>query len=103
MIYVNCLHLIDSQTYTKIPTNYASYKILATALLSFLQSIFSSSLTAVKDHVIKYNKTAFSNSNDNYFWSTKTLWRSSKGATLKLSGFSNTNTYTAIAFAFNEA
>ena len=38
----------------------------------------TSALTAVKDHVIKYSKTAFSNSNVNYFWSIKTLPRSSK-------------------------
>ena len=31
----------------------------------------TSALTAVKDHVIKYSKTAFSNSNVNYFWSIK--------------------------------
>ena len=35
-------------------------------------------LTAVKDHVMKYSETAFSNSNVNYFWSIKTLPRSSK-------------------------
>ena len=29
------------------------------------------SLTAVKDHIIKYSETAFSNSNVNYFWSIK--------------------------------
>ena len=38
----------------------------------------TSTLTAVKDHVIKYIETAFSNSNDNYFRSIKTLLRSSK-------------------------
>ena len=31
----------------------------------------TSALTAVKDHVIKYSETAFSNSNVNYFWSIK--------------------------------
>ena len=31
----------------------------------------TSALTAVKDHVIKYSDTAFSNSNVNYFWSIK--------------------------------
>ena len=31
----------------------------------------TSALTAVKDHVIKYNETAFSNSNVNYLWSIK--------------------------------
>ena len=35
-------------------------------------------LAAVKDHVIEYSETAFSNSNVNYFWSIKTLPRSSK-------------------------
>ena len=28
----------------------------------------SDTLTAVKDHVIKYSETTFSNSNVNYFW-----------------------------------
>ena len=31
----------------------------------------TSALTAVKDHVIKYSETAFSNGNVNYFWSIK--------------------------------
>ena len=31
----------------------------------------TSALTAVKDHVIKYSETAFSNSNVNHFWSIK--------------------------------
>ena len=31
----------------------------------------TSALTAVKDHVIKYSETAFSNSKVNYFWSIK--------------------------------
>ena len=31
----------------------------------------TSALTAVKDHVMKYSETAFSNSNVNYFWSIK--------------------------------
>ena len=35
-------------------------------------------LTAVKDHVMKYSETAFSNSNVNYFGPLKTLPRSSK-------------------------
>ena len=35
----------------------------------------TSALTAVKDHVIKYSETAFSNSNVNYFWSIKKLVR----------------------------
>ena len=39
----------------------------------------TSALTAVKDHVIKYNETAFSNRNLNNFWSitsTSTVWPS---------------------------
>ena len=43
---------------------------------TILSKHITSALTAVKDHVIKYSETAFSNSN--YFWSTKTLPRSSK-------------------------
>ena len=77
LINVNCLHFIGCQSYTKILSNHASYQILATALLPFFQSILQY-LTAVKDHVIKYSETAFSHSNVNYFWSIKTLPRSSK-------------------------
>ena len=47
----------------------------STAILS---KHITSALTAVKDYVIKYSETAFSNSNINYFWSIKTLPRSSK-------------------------
>ena len=42
----------------------------STTILSTYTHI-ASALTAVKDHVIKYSKTAFSNSNVNYFWSIK--------------------------------
>ena len=45
---------------------------------TILSKHITSALTAVKDHVIKYSETAFSNSNVNYFWSIKTLPRSSK-------------------------
>ena len=38
---------------------------------TILSSHITSALTAVKDHVIKYSETAFSNSNVNYFWSIK--------------------------------
>ena len=38
----------------------------------------TSALTTVKDHVIKYSETDFSNSNVKYFWSIKTLPRLSK-------------------------
>ena len=45
---------------------------------TILSKHITSALTAVKDHVMKYSETAFSNSNVNYFWSIKTLPRSSK-------------------------
>ena len=38
---------------------------------TILSKHITSALTAVKDHVMKYNETAFSNSNVNYFWSIK--------------------------------
>ena len=38
---------------------------------TILSKNITSALTAVKDHVIKYSETAFSNSNVNYFWSIK--------------------------------
>ena len=39
--------------------------------VSLLSKHITSALTAVKDHVLKYSETAFSNSNVNYFWSIK--------------------------------
>ena len=45
---------------------------------TILPKQITSALTAVKDHAIKYSETAFSKSKMNYFWSTKTLPRSSK-------------------------
>ena len=45
---------------------------------TILSKHITSALTAVKDHVINYSETAFSNSNVNSFWSIKTLPRSSK-------------------------
>ena len=38
---------------------------------TILSKHITSALTAVKEHVTKYNETAFSNSNVNYFWSIK--------------------------------
>ena len=38
---------------------------------TILSKHITSALTAVKEHVIKYSETAFSNSNVNYFWSIK--------------------------------
>ena len=45
---------------------------------TILSKHITTALTAVKDHAIKYSETAFSYSNVNYFWSIKTLPRSSK-------------------------
>ena len=50
---------------------------------TLLSKHITSALTAVKEHVIKYSETAFSNSNVNYFWSIKTLPRSSRCVTFK--------------------
>ena len=38
---------------------------------TILSKHITSALIAVKDHIIKYSETAFSNSNVNYFWSIK--------------------------------
>ena len=43
-----------------------------------LSKHITSALTTVKDHVIKYSETAFSNSNVNYVWSIQTFSSSSK-------------------------
>ena len=45
---------------------------------TILSKHITSALTAVKDLVCKYSETASSNSSVNYFWSIKTLPRSSK-------------------------
>ena len=45
---------------------------------TILSKHMTSAFTAVKDHVMKNSETAFSKSNVNYFWSIKTLPRSSK-------------------------
>ena len=50
---------------------------------TILSKHITSALTAVKDHVIKYIETACSNSNVIYFWSIKTLPRSSKSYEFK--------------------
>ena len=68
LINVNCLHFIGCQSYTKIllKSRYISnYSHCSTTILS---KHITSALTAIKDHVIKYSETAFSNSNVNYFW-----------------------------------
>ena len=45
---------------------------------TFLSKLITSTLTAVKYRVIKYNETAFSNGNVNHFGSIKTLLNSSR-------------------------
>ena len=40
---------------------------------TILSKHITSALTAVKDHVMKYSETAFSNSNVNYFWSSEVI------------------------------
>ena len=79
LINVNCLHFIGCQNYTNVLINHVLYQIQVTALLVTIPSKhITSALTAVKDHVIKYSETAFSNSNVNFFGPLKTLPRSSK-------------------------
>ena len=56
--------------------------------ITILSKHITPALTAVKDHVIKYSETAFSNSNVNYFWSIKNSSEViEKFAAAKLSGF----------------
>ena len=58
--------------------------------ITILSKHITPALTAVKDHVIKYSETAFSNSNVNYFWSIKNSSEViEKFAAAKLSGFSS--------------
>ena len=47
-------------------------------------TVISKHITSVKDHVIKYSETAFSNSNVNYFWSIKSLLKSSKSCVCEI-------------------
>ena len=78
LINVNCLHFIGCQNYTNVLINRVLYQIPSHCSTTILSKHITSALTAVKDHVMKYSETAFSNSNVNYFWSIKTLPRSSK-------------------------
>ena len=74
LINVNCLHFIGCQNYINVLINHVLYQIQVTVLLhicTILSKRITPALTAVKDHVIKYSETAFSNSNVNYFWSIK--------------------------------
>ena len=52
---------------------------------TILSKHITSALTAIKDHVMKYSETAFSNSNVNYFWSITANWL--EGRTIKYTNF----------------
>ena len=69
LINVNCLHFIGCQNYTNPLINHVLYQIHCSTTI--LSKHITSALTAVKDHVMKYSETAFSNSNVNHFWSIK--------------------------------
>ena len=71
LINVNCLHCISCQNYTNVLITRVLYQIQVTALQPKFSKHITSALVAVKDHVMKYSETAFSNSNINYFWSFK--------------------------------
>ena len=72
-INVNCQNVVDCQfTQKSLKINF-KFKIQVTA-----SKPITSALIVVKDNVIKYSETAFSNSNVNYFGFIKTPPRSSK-------------------------
>ena len=68
---LTCLHFIGCQSYIKILINHRFISNSSHCSTTILSKHITSALTAVKDHVIKYSETAFSNSNVNYFWSIK--------------------------------
>ena len=70
LINVNCLHFIGCQNYTR-PYKSRVISNSSHCYTTILSKHITSALTAVKDHVIKYSETAFSNSNVNNFWSIK--------------------------------
>ena len=69
LINLTCLHFIGCRNYTKILIRFISNSSHCSTTI--LSKHITPTLTAVKDHVIKYSETAFSNSNVNYFWSIK--------------------------------
>ena len=71
MTNLTCLHFIGCQSYTKNPYKSRFISNSSHCSTTILSKHITSAFTAVKDHVIKYSKTAFSNSNVNYFWSIK--------------------------------
>ena len=75
LINVNCLYVIGCH---KKPYKSRFISNSSHCSTTIISKHITSALTAVKDHVIKYSETAISNSNLNYFWSLKTLPRSSK-------------------------
>ena len=65
-----CLHFIGCLNYTNVLIN----RVLSTSShcsITIHSRHITSALTAVKDQVMKYSETAFSNSNVNYFWFIK--------------------------------
>ena len=78
LINVNCLHFIGCQNYTNVLYKSRFISNSSHCSTTILSKHITSALTAVKDHVMKYSETTFSNSNVNYFGSLKTLPMSSK-------------------------
>ena len=66
-----CLHFIGFRNYPKNPHKSRFISNSSHCSTTILSKHITSALTAVKDHVIKYSETVFSNSNMNYFWSIK--------------------------------
>ena len=100
LINVNCLHFIGCQNYTKRPYESRSISNASHCSPTILSKHITSALTAVKDHVMKYSATDFSNSNVNYFWSIKNSsevieklrLRNSQGSQVSSLDFSTLNT-----------
>ena len=88
---VNCLHLIRFHRYTKILTDKSRFISNSShCFTTILSKHIISTLTSVKDHVINFIGTAFSNSNDNYFVNKNLFWSHREVATTYRSGFSST-------------
>ena len=109
LINVNCLHFIGSSKLHKRP--YKSRVISSSSHCSttILYQHITSALTAVKDHVMKYSETTFSNSNVNYFWSIKNSSEVIEKLRLRnfqgwqVSSFNFSTLYTSLPHAFIKA
>ena len=71
LINVNSLRFIGCQNFTNVLINRVFISNSSLCSTTILSKHIASALTAVKDHVMKFSKTAFSNSNVSYFWSIK--------------------------------